>query len=82
MEIFPSIFLATDLFRSLDWVSRPCKREVVVSFKTQRGLCWVYLFSYRFFGTQLYKVFNCCCCGHFLTANLLPNSGGLVDILK
>lgn len=82
MEIFPSIFLAKDLFGSLDWVSRPCKKEVGLSFKTQRGLCWAYPFSYRFFGTQLYKVFNCCCRGHSLTANLFPNSGSLVDIFK
>ena len=46
MEIFPSIFLAKDLFGSLDWVSRPCKKEVGLSFKTQRDLCWAYPFSF------------------------------------
>lgn len=82
MVTFVLILVATHLLLcSPDRVSKPCKREVRVTFETQGGLYWAYLFSDRLFGTQTYKASTCCCRGHPLTSNPIPDSGGLVDIM-
>ena len=46
MVTFVLILVATHLLLcSLDWVFKPCKREVGVTFETQRGLYWAHPFS-------------------------------------
>ena len=83
MGTFLPMFVAIHLLLgSLDWASKQCKRQVGVTFEMQRGLYWAYPYSDRFFGAQMYKVSTLCYHGHSLTANLIPDSSGLVDILQ
>ena len=58
------------------------KGKLVWHSRRKVGLYWAYLFSDRFFETQMYKIPTRCCRGYSLTANLIPDSGGLVDILQ